>query len=227
MFTGIIETIGEVMGVRQGTSTATTGRATRLDVRLGDLLADVKLGASVAINGVCLTRSDARGDIGGFDVVPETLRHSTLQHLRPGSLVNLERALSLGDRIDGHFVQGHVDGTGTVDKIDRGSGEWKLWLSTRTDLFGCIVPKGSVAIDGVSLTIVDVEPRRFSVALIPTTLSETTLGRRREGDQINIETDILARLVMSRLEQFLPAARPDAASGGITWERLRDAGLAP
>jgi riboflavin synthase len=220
VFTGIIETTGVVTGVRPAPPSAEAGHATRLDVRLGGLLDGLALGASVAVNGVCLTLAARQGDVGGFDVVPETWRRSNLQHVRPGTPVNLERALRVGDRLDGHFVQGHVDGLGTADELDRGGGEWKQWVATTPDVLAYIVPKGSVALDGVSLTVVDVTPGRFSVALIPTTLRATTLGERRPGDLLNIETDILARTVLHRLGHLAAGE-----TGGVTWEQLRAAGF--
>ena len=178
-------------------------------------------GASVAVNGACLTLAALRGTDGEFDVVPETWERTTLRTLRPRDSVNLERSLRLGDRIDGHFVQGHVDGTAAVEAVDRAGGEWRLHLRTDPALAPYLVAKGSVAVDGVSLTIVDAAEGRFSVALIPTTLERTVLGTRRPGDLVNIETDILARLIVRRLDQLLA----DGGTRGLTLERLAAAGF--
>ncbi len=221
MFTGIIETVAEIVTARPGSAVAgaSTG-AMRLELRLGRMLDEIRDGASVAVNGVCLTLAGRRGEIACFDVVPETWQRSNLRLLRPGDAVNIERALRMGDRLDGHFVQGHVDAIGRLDSIDRAGAEWKLWVALAAEPLTYIAAKGSVAIDGISLTVVDVESERFSVAIIPTTLRETNLSRRAPGDQLNIETDYLARLVIGRL------MAPRATGGGLTLDKLRDAGFA-
>lgn len=218
MFAGIIEAVGRVASVqpRRG--------CTRLGVQLDWPAGEVKPGASVAINGVCLTLVSQNGRVGEFDVIPETLRRSNLGSLRPGDSVNLERSLRVGDRVDGHFVQGHVDGLGKVDAVERSAGEVRLWTRIEPALRPLIVPKGSIAIDGVSLTVAEVAERRFCVALIPTTLMHTTLGTRKVGDRVNLETDILARLVVDRLEAYRAAA---GTSGGLTEARLRESGFGP
>lgn len=196
-----------------------------MDVQLDDLLDDLRPGASVAVNGACLTLTEQRGPVGGFDVVPETWQNTNLSRLQTGDPVNVERALRLGDRIDGHFVQGHVDGLGTVESIEHRGGEWKLWVTADAALMPCIVRKGSIALDGTSLTVIDVDRERFSVALIPTTLERTVLGGRRAGDLVNIETDILARLVISRLAAAgLLGEQPPAPASGITFDSLREGG---
>ncbi len=218
MFAGIIEDVCRVAAVRLA------AEAVRLEVDLGDLLDDLELGASVAINGACLTLAERRGSVGGFDVVPETWRVTSLSSLQAGDPVNVERSLRVGDRLEGHFVQGHVDGVGKIDRIQRDQGEYKVWVSADAGLMRYMVRKGSVALDGISLTIVDVEENRFSVALIPTTLERTVPGLRRPGDPINIETDILARLIVAQLEALTGSA-DRAASGGLTWERLQESGF--
>lgn len=224
MFTGIIESLGTVVHVahaqRNGASDAA---AQRLEIDSGGLFAELRPGASVAVNGACLTLTAIRQAIGCFDVIPETWRNTALRLLRPGDAVNLERALRIGDRLDGHFVQGHVDGVGSVVRVDRSGGQWKLWLSTPADLRPYIVRKGSVALDGVSLTVVDVTDEGFSVALIPVTRERTLLGRRKPGDLVNIETDVLARFVLSRLEA-LRGSEP-SKTDTITLEALRDRGF--
>ena len=221
MFTGIIEHVGTVVGVEATPrSHAGGGLAHRVDVELAHLADGLRLGASVAINGVCLTLAELRGTVGAFDAVPETWEITTLGRLRVGDSINLERALRVGGSLDGHFVQGHVDGIGVVDRIDRTRGQWKLWITARADLMPAIVPKGSVALDGTSLTVVDAVGERFSVALIPTTIDSTIIGRRQPGDSMNIETDILARLVITRLQMLAGGA----AAGSLTLEKLRDQG---
>jgi riboflavin synthase len=223
MFTGIIEAVGTVVGVAATPRRGDGGLAHGIDVELGALAEGLRLGASVAINGVCLTVAELRGTAARFDVVPETWRRTTLHDLHPHDLVNLERSVRVGDPLDGHFVQGHVEGVGVVARVGHGQGEWKLWVDTDPELMPAIIPKGSIALDGTSLTIVDVKVTRFSVVLVPTTLERTVLGRRRPGEQVNIETDLLARLVLRRLEALTGAAE----TSGLTWDKLRAGGFLP
>jgi riboflavin synthase len=228
MFTGIIESVGTVAGVTAAARAhAGAGQAHAFDVELGPLAEGLRGGASVAVNGVCLTVAALRGTVARFDVVPETWRRTTLHGLHVGDAVNLERSLRAGDPVDGHFVQGHVEGVGRVARVERGQGEWKLWVDTKPDLMPAIVPKGSIALDGTSLTIVDVSAARFSVVLVPTTLERTVLGRRRAGDELNIETDLLARVLLRRLEGLLGTETGPADTPGLSWEKLRAAGFLP
>src|SRR5258708_6928002 len=160
-----------------------------------DLMAGTRIGDSVAINGCCLTVVAAHDRGWTFEAGPETLARTNLGRLVPGQRVNLERALAADARLGGHFVQGHIDGCGTVESI-LVDGQWTtLWFATAGELTRQMVSKGSVAVDGVSLTLVEVGEGRFSVALIPHTLEVTTLGARRVGDRVNIESDILAKYV--------------------------------
>jgi riboflavin synthase len=228
MFTGIVQFVGTVARVEAAARrTAGAGLVHRLAVELGPLAEGLALGASVAVNGVCLTVASLDGRVATFDVVPETWRRSTLASLRTRDEVNLERSLRVGDPLDGHFVQGHVDGTGIVERIERGQGEWKLCVRATPELMPAIVPKGSIALDGTSLTIVDVLDDQFSVALVPTTLANTVLARRQPGEYVNIETDILARIVLHRLAAPRSTATSGTAPAGLTWERLRNEGFAP
>jgi len=159
------------------------------------------VGNSLAVNGACLTVVERAGDSLHFQAGPETLQRTNLGELQPGDAVNLERPLAIADRLDGHFVQGHVDGLGRIAERIR-QGDWELvWFSCPSELMGQMVSKGSVAVDGISLTIVDVAADRFSVALIPHTLSQTTLGRKGPGASVNIETDLLAKYVHKYLAQ--------------------------
>lgn len=224
MFTGVIEAIGRVerIGPAAGDN---SGAAQRIELRAGELLDDVALGGSVAVNGACLTLAQRRGPIGCFDVIPETWRRTTLGRLRVGDSVNLERALRVGDRLDGHFVQGHVDAVAPVDALDRAGDEWRLWLQTPPTIAPYLVAKGSIAVAGVSLTLADVQPARFCVALIPTTLRDTTLGALRTGDEVNLETDMLARLIVARLDALAAPTSQPPQPNGLSWERLRDAGF--
>lgn len=193
MFTGLVEALGEVQAVQPREA------GLRLSVRHPALAAELTLGESVAVDGVCLSVIEVGSDRFSFDVGPETLVRTTLGELRPGYVVNLERALRLGDRLGGHWVQGHVDGVGRIAAKET-RGEWQMvWFETPPLLTRQMVIKGSVAVDGVSLTIVDLYRDRFSVMLIPHTLQQTTLGRKQTGDRVNLETDILAKYVQRLL----------------------------
>lgn len=161
---------------------------------------DVKLGDSIAINGVCLTVADLSAGGIGFDVIKETLEKTNLGALKPGDSVNVERALRAGDRIDGHFVQGHVDGTGVLADQINSESEVRLTIHAPDHLAKFLAPKGSISIDGVSLTIASVNKNIFDVALIPTTLQLTTLGSREIGWRFNLEADILSKTIVNYLE---------------------------
>jgi riboflavin synthase len=163
---------------------------------------NISSGASVAIDGVCLTLTHSDEKSASFDVIAETLRCTTIGELQPGDRVNLQKSLRVGDTVDGHFVQGHVDGTGTIDKIETSERENIYWFAGAPNVMEYIIPKGSIAIDGISLTIVTVALPRFSVALIPTTLERTTLGTKTQGRRVNIETDILARTIVYRMRDM-------------------------
>jgi riboflavin synthase len=192
MFAGLVESLGTV------TRAADTGAGRRLTVRdaMGPQLA---VGESVAVNGACLTVVEVRGDEFGFDVGPETLLRTNLGRLAVGDRVNLERSLKVGDRLGGHFVQGHVDAVGTIDARVR-NGDWEdVWFRCPAELTRLMVPKGSIAVDGISLTLVNVEAERVSVMLIPHTQAVTTLGFKKAGDPVNLEADMLAKHVAKLL----------------------------
>lgn len=218
MFTGIVEELGEVVDV-----TAVTD-AVRLTVAGPVVTSDTRHGDSIAVNGVCLTvvdllpAADGRPPAFTADVMRETLIRSSLAGVTVGTPVNLERAASLGDRIGGHIVQGHVDGTGTVLAREP-SEHWELvTVGLPGGLARYVVEKGSITVDGVSLTVVAVGPDSFSVSLIPTTLAETTLGRRAVGDAVNLEVDVVAKYVEKLVAPHtvqLPTAQP-VTSGADT-----------
>jgi riboflavin synthase len=170
---------------------------------------ELPLGASVAVNGVCLTVVAREGDAFAFQAGPETLRRTNLGELQAGGRVNLERSLCVGDRLGGHIVQGHVDGLGTIDRRER-QGEWEVvWFRCAPELARYMVPKGSIAVDGVSLTLVNVSADGFSVALIPHTLAATTLGHKQPPATVNLEVDLFAKYVFRYLEQ---QANPQAGT---------------
>lgn len=195
MFTGIVETLGTVSALEDRTE------AIRLRIDAPDVMTDVSPGDSISVNGVCLTVVDP--DPRGFwaDVMNETMQRSALGGLDSGAPVNLERAVRVSDRLGGHIVQGHVDCTGVIASIDARED----WTVVRVDVPSAVtrymVEKGSICVDGVSLTIVSVDGAGFTVSLIPTTLAETTLGTRSVGDRVNIEVDVLAKYVERLLEQ--------------------------
>jgi len=189
MFTGIVEELGEVVAVDRRADAA------RITVRGALVLSDAAPGDSIAVNGVCLTVAERDTDSFTADVMAETLDRSSLGALEAGSRVNLERPLTLAARLGGHLVQGHVDGTARI--LERTPSEhWEVVrVSLPAELARYVVAKGSVTVDGVSLTVVDVGPDWFSVSLIPTTLELTTLGRKQPGDPVNLEVDVVAKYV--------------------------------
>jgi riboflavin synthase len=199
MFTGLVEGLGTIVSIADepaGIRLVVDGGPI---VRLETETRPTECGDSVAINGCCLTVISIDGDHWAFQAGTETLSKTNLGQLRPGDPVNLERSLPVNGRLGGHFVQGHVDGVGTVDQIDRDSDWVTMGFKVSAALAELMVPKGSVAVDGVSLTLVTVEADRFTIALIPHTLSVTTLGRRAVGSTVNIETDILGKYAQKLL----------------------------
>ena len=189
MFTGIVEELGEVVAVDD------LGDAARLTVRGPHVTADAAHGDSIAVNGVCLTVVDAVDGTFTADVMRETLVRSSLGALKVGAPVNLERAVTLGTRLGGHVVQGHVDGTGTIAERTPGD-HWELVrITLPAELARYVVEKGSITVDGVSLTVTAVTAADFTVSLIPTTLARTTLGRKTVGGPVNLEVDVMAKYV--------------------------------
>ena len=206
MFTGIIEELGEVLEWKPSADAA------RLTVRGPLVVSDAAHGDSIAVSGVCLTVIDKGDDWFTADVMAETIALSTLTDPQPGDRVNLERALRASDRLGGHIVQGHVDGTADVLGVTDGE-KWRVVrFSLDTALAPLVVRKGSITLDGVSLTVAAVGDGWFEVSLIPETLTATTLGAKKPGDRVNVETDVLARHVARMLEFAAPDAAP--TSGG-------------
>jgi riboflavin synthase len=191
MFTGIIERSVPILS----SEPSPAGRR----ICIAPEWADVRHGESIAVNGVCLTVAALSERRIAFDVIPETLNKTTLGDLRQGDRVHVERALRVGDRLDGHIVQGHVDGRAKVVAVNADPADWRITLEPPADLAQYIIPKGSVTLDGVSLTIADVAGLRFQVALIPTTLSITTLAERKAGDFVNIECDAMTKTIVATM----------------------------
>ena len=194
MFTGIVEERGQVVAVTP------MGDSARLVIRASLAVSDAKLGDSIAVNGVCLTVTEFDSQTFSADVMAETLLRTSLGAAIPGSDVNLERAMPAHGRLGGHLVQGHVDGTGEILSIEPTDHWTVVRVGIPSSLARYIAEKGSITIDGVSLTVVSVDDSSFSVSLIPTTLRETTLGERRIGDVVNLEIDVIAKYVERLLE---------------------------
>lgn len=212
MFTGIIEEIGKIKAVRRGSHCAV------LEIEAGKVLEGTKVGDSIATNGVCLTVTVLVN--GGFaaDVMPETMSRSNLGNLKPGDRVNLERAMCLNGRLGGHLVAGHIDGTGKITgKMQDENAVW-VTISTSPEILRYIIEKGSVAIDGVSLTVADVNESVFRVSVIPHTQEETTLTARRIGEMVNLENDMIAKYV-----ERLIGVKP--SGGGLSLEFLQANGF--
>jgi len=199
MFTGIVEELGTIAGVED------QGDAIRLTIHAEHVLADAALGDSISVNGCCLTVAQRDGDTWTADVMQETLDKTSLAGVQPGDRVNLERAVTPTTRLGGHIVQGHVDGVGTIAGRTK-SEHWEVVdIAMPTGLARYLVDKGSVTVDGVSLTVVEARDDGFSVSLIPETLARTTLGRRQVGERVNLEVDVLAKHV----EKLLAAQAAD------------------
>ena len=217
MFTGIVEEIGTIEEVKRGQHSAV------LKIRAGKVLEDVHLGDSIAVNGVCLTVTSFGGNVFSADVMHETLDRSSLKGMTKGKKVNLERAMAVDGRFGGHIVAGHVDGTGTIAGIRKDDNAVWFTVKTSPEVLYYIVEKGSITIDGISLTVAAVGRDSFQVSTIPHTLAVTTLGLRREGDIVNLENDIVGKYI----EKFVraPAPAPDSAGGGLTKEFLSKYGF--
>ena len=195
MFTGIIEGQGIVMKFNFKTKNRS---AAKMRIDLGNLAKGLEIGDSVAINGVCLTATNISKNQADFEMIDETLKKTNLGMIKPGGKVNIERSLRVGERMEGHFVLGHIDGTGKIVKIEKLSKEIKFWIDLPKDLARFVVKKGSITVDGISLTLVDVTKNKISVCIIPHTLKITNLGLKKIGDKVNIETDILGKYAISK-----------------------------
>ena len=194
MFTGIVQAVGRIARLE--------ARGNRIDLELevpGPFAAGIRIGDSISVDGCCLTVAALRDRRLVFQAVPETLSRTSLGARAVGDGANLERALRADGRLDGHIVQGHVDGVGRVERVERRGEDVRVRIACAPELARLLVQKGSVAVDGVSLTVVDPDPGGFSVALIPHTLQETTLGRRAAGERVNLELDVLGKYVAAYL----------------------------
>ena len=193
MFTGIVEGIGTVEKITEATKNRS---AIQMTVDLGKNARGLKIGQSVALNGVCLTVTKKSQNKCNFEMIDETTKKTDLGNLKQGSIVNIERSLKAGDRLEGHFVLGHVDGVGVIKKIQKKPKEVQLWFEIPKSLSKYVVKKGSIAMDGISLTVVDIKKNLASVCLIPHTLQVTNFKTKKIGDKVNIETDILGKYIL-------------------------------
>lgn len=207
MFTGIIEETGRIKNIKKGAASAV------LEIQASKVLEDVGLGDSIAVNGVCLTVTGFSSSEFSADVMHETLNRSSLGTLKTGSAVNLERAMKADGRFGGHIVSGHIDGTGVIDDIRRDDNAVWYTIKAQESIMRYVVEKGSVALDGISLTVAEAGNGYFKVSVIPHTAENTTLSMRRKGERINIENDIIGKYVEKLMS-------PDRRSGGITEEFL-------
>lgn len=194
MFTGIIEGLGSIVMFDKKTSNRS---AAKMKIKLDKIAKGLKVGDSVAINGVCLTAVNISKGITEFEMIGETIKKTNLESLERGDQVNIERSLKVGERLEGHFVLGHVDGVGIISKIEKQTNQVQIWVKIPKELSKHIIKKGSITVDGISLTIVDKLKDQFSVSIIPHTMQVTNLGYKKIGDKVNIETDILGKYILS------------------------------
>lgn len=216
MFTGLVEEVGVVQSVLKGTKSA------KIVIKASEVLKDVKLGDSISTNGVCLTVTDFKDNTFAVDVMAETIRRSNLKNLAPGSKVNLERALSLGDRLGGHLVSGHIDGTGIISSFDKEDNAVWVTIEPSPELLKYIIHKGSIAIDGISLTVAYVDEKVFKVSIIPHTKDVTILLDKSIGDEVNLECDMIGKYI-EKLMNF--SKQTDNTKSNIDMEFLSKHGF--
>lgn len=213
MFTGIVEAVGKIVALDSGRDSV------RLSVSAAHIAEEVAIGDSVAVNGVCLTVVEIAAPQLTFEAVYETLRRTTLGQRRVGDPVNLERALQTNGRFGGHIVQGHIDGTGRIASIRPVGDSWFVYIEASQDLLRYIVTKGSVCVDGISLTVMDADDKAFSLSIIPHTWENTTLKDRHAGDSVNVETDIIGKYVEKLMGGWAPGG-----GRGVTLDLLARSG---
>lgn len=215
MFTGIIEETGRIAAIKRG------AKSSALQIAANRIFGDLKVGDSVAVNGVCLTVTKIENRIFCADVMSETLSRSSLGELRENSPVNLERAMTADGRFGGHMVSGHIDGTGTVMRVERDDNAVWYTIKAPEKIMRYIVEKGSIAIDGISLTVAKADRDNFSVSVIPHTMRETILNTKRVGNKVNLENDIVGKYI----ERFVQMTDKESERKGITAEFLTKAGF--
>lgn len=215
MFTGIIEDVGTVKGIQRG------AKSVILTISSAKIVEGVRIGDSIAVNGICLTATTVSGDAFTADVMPETMKRTSLGELKPGSSVNLERAMPADGRFGGHIVSGHIDGTGVIKDITREDNAVWYTIGADSTILKYIVEKGSIAIDGISLTVAYVDDNVFKVSIIPHTLKETILGMKKIGDKVNLENDIIGKYV----EKLLSFKTETKSSKGVDMSTLMENGF--
>ncbi len=221
MFTGLVEEMGTLRGL------ARNGEAMVLHITASTIMSDLKIGDSVSVNGVCLTATSLDSHSFVADVMPETFRKSNLKDLQMGSKVNLERAMIANGRFGGHIVQGHVDGIGRIQHVTRNQNAVVYGITPASqDIFKYIIPKGSITLDGISLTVVQVKESTFEVSVIPHTLEQTVLNHKRAGDTVNIECDVLGKYVEHLLQYGSTRQQDSGNPSGIDMEYLARNGFA-
>lgn len=218
MFTGIIEEIGIIKHL------SLSGKSGEIDIKARKVLEETKIGDSIAVNGICLTVTHLKPDGFTADVMPETINRSSLADLNSGSEVNLERAMAANGRFGGHIVSGHIDGTGVIESINRDENAVRVNIRADKDITDLIVEKGSITIDGISLTVAEVKDTNFQVSIIPHTGGETTLLKRNVGEHVNLETDVLGKYVQ-KLLGIKEADNSNNNESGLTIEYLREMGF--
>ncbi len=219
MFTGIVEEVGTMNGIRMGSQSG------EIHLKASKVLEGTQLGDSIAVNGVCLTVTSMTADGFTADVMPETLRRSNLGQLKPGDPVDLERAMAADGRFGGHLVSGHIDGTGTITEQKReGNAVW-VRIQTTPEILRLIVEKGSITIDGISLTVAELNNNDFRVSIIPHTGSETILLGKRAGDIVNLENDIVGKYVEKLLTTPNTNSSSNQQESRVTWEFLAENGF--
>lgn len=216
MFTGLVEEIGVVQSVKKSAKSA------RITIKAEKVLEDIKIGDSISTNGVCLTATEFDAKSFTVDVMAETMRRSNLKNLQPGEEVNLERALKVGDRLGGHIVSGHIDGIGTIVSFENEDNAVWITISADAEILKYIVQKGSIAIDGVSLTVAYVDEKVFKVSIIPHTKDVTTLLRKKAGAEVNLECDIVGKYI----EKLMGAKEQAPKHQGISFNFLSEHGFA-
>ncbi len=219
MFTGIIEGLGSI------TAVASSGEGRRLSVNADFVLEGSRIGDSIAINGACLTATMLSGSRFEVDVSPETMARTTLQSINPGTRVNIERALRLSDRLDGHLVSGHIDGTGRITYKKNIGNILRIGISVPPELSLYMIPKGSVAVDGISLTINTLDKQGFEVTIIPHTATSTTIGDRNTGDTVNIEADMIGKYIEKFIIEGNKSASEDKSDNGVDLAFLHKTGF--
>ena len=216
MFTGIVEEIGEVISVKSGVKSSV------LEIRGNFVFEDLKAGDSVAVNGVCLTAASLKKNAFTADVMSETLKRSSLKNIKPGALVNLERAMAASGRFGGHMVFGHIDGTGEIVNITREDNAVWFTVKTSEKIMSFIIEKGSIAVDGISLTVAKLEDKQFSVSIIPHTVKSTVLFTKGIGSQVNLENDMAGKYIEKFLQNKM---NNDHSKSGVTVSMLEKAGF--